>query len=65
MKEPAEGRAWFVKLAQMVQQKAASKADLEKIIGVGDARVQKYGERMVEVLVGQRNGSNAPDGKTV
>lgn len=34
-------------LAQAVQRRAASKADLEQIAGVGDARVQKYGDRLL------------------
>ena len=37
-------------LAQMVQAKAADRAALEKIAGVGDARIEKYGARMLEVL---------------
>ncbi len=37
-------------LAQMVQAKAADRAALEKISGVGDARIEKYGARMLEVL---------------
>ena len=37
-------------LAQMVQQQAASKADLERIVGVGDSRVEKYGERILQAL---------------
>ncbi len=37
-------------LAQMVRSRAATKAGLEKIAGVGDARIEKYGERMLEVL---------------
>jgi superfamily II DNA helicase RecQ len=37
-------------LAQMVQQKATTKAALEKIAGVGEARVEKYGWRVLEVL---------------
>jgi len=36
-------------LAQMVQAKAADRAALEKIAGVGDARIEKYGARMLEV----------------
>jgi superfamily II DNA helicase RecQ len=51
-------------LAQMVQQKAATKADLERIVGVGDARVQKYGERVLETLAGQWS-SRAANGQTV
>jgi superfamily II DNA helicase RecQ len=37
-------------LAQMVQTRATTKAALEKIAGVGDARLEKYGTRMLEVL---------------
>jgi superfamily II DNA helicase RecQ len=33
-------------LAQMVQTRATSKAALEKIAGVGDARLEKYGPKM-------------------
>ena len=52
-------------LAQMVQQKAATKADLERIAGVGDARVQKYGDRTLEVLVAEWGSNNAPNGQPV
>jgi len=34
-------------LAQIVRLGAHSKADLDKIAGVGDARIQKYGERFL------------------
>jgi hypothetical protein len=34
----------------MVQQQAGSKADLERIVGVGDSRVEKYGERILQAL---------------
>ena len=37
-------------LAQMVKTRASSKGDLEKIAGVGDARIEKFGARIVEVL---------------
>ena len=37
-------------LAQMVQTKATTKAALEKIAGVGDARLEKYGARVLELL---------------
>lgn len=37
-------------LAAMVQAKAADRAALEKIAGVGDARIEKYGAKMLEVL---------------
>jgi len=39
-------------LAQMVQARVQDKAALEKIAGVGDARLDKYGARMLEVLAG-------------
>jgi len=39
-------------LARMVQTKAADRAGLEKIAGVGDARIDKYGTRMLAVLAG-------------
>ena len=37
-------------LAQMVTEAGATKAALEKIAGVGDARVEKYGPRFLELL---------------
>ncbi len=37
-------------LAQMVQTRATTKAALEKIAGVGDARIEKYGPRILEFL---------------
>jgi superfamily II DNA helicase RecQ len=39
-------------LARMVQAKVVDRAGLEKIAGVGDARIDKYGARMLEVLAG-------------
>ena len=37
-------------LAEMVQQRVASKAGLEKIAGAGSARVAKYGDPFLETL---------------
>jgi superfamily II DNA helicase RecQ len=37
-------------LAKMVQNRAASQADLEKVPGIGEGRVAKYGSRILEVL---------------
>jgi superfamily II DNA helicase RecQ len=37
-------------LAQMVLEKVSSKAAMEKIAGVGTARVAKYGEKMMSVV---------------
>lgn len=51
-------------LAQMIQAKAASKADLEKIAGVGDARVEKYGAAVLEQLQALRgSGTDATSGQ--
>jgi superfamily II DNA helicase RecQ len=49
-------------LAQMVQSRATTKAALEKIAGVGDARIEKYGARMLELLRTQWGpGGNGTD----
>jgi superfamily II DNA helicase RecQ len=50
-------------LAQMVQQQVATKADLEKIVGVGDSRVEKYGPRILQALGGGREVENEAPGK--
>jgi hypothetical protein len=41
-------------LARMVQTRAASRAGLEKIEGVGDGRLDEYGDRMLEILAAPR-----------
>lgn len=38
-------------LAEIVQKRAASKAALKQIDGVGDARIEKYGDAVLERLV--------------
>ncbi len=45
-------------LAQMVQARATTKAVLEQVAGVGDARIEKYGARMLEVLKQQWDGGS-------
>ena len=45
-------------LAQMVQARATTKAALEKIAGVGDARIEKYGPRVLEFLHQQWGGDD-------
>jgi superfamily II DNA helicase RecQ len=45
-------------LAQMVQNRVTSKAALEKIAGVGDARIEKYGPRVLEMLKGVWKSNN-------
>lgn len=37
-------------LAEMVQSRASTQADLAKIEGVGPARLEKYGDRLLELL---------------
>ena len=43
-------------LAQMVQKQVKSKAGLQEIEGVGDARVEKYGTVLVQLLAAPANG---------
>ena len=45
-------------LAQMVQNKVTTSAALEKIAGVGEARVAKYGARILEVLRKAKHEAN-------
>jgi superfamily II DNA helicase RecQ len=45
-------------LAQMVPQRATSRAALEQIAGVGDARIDKYGPRFLERLTPMWSGSS-------
>ena len=45
-------------LAQMAETNVRTQADLEKIAGVGDARIEKYGPRFLELL--QQHGT-VPD----
>jgi superfamily II DNA helicase RecQ len=44
-------------LAQMVRGRATTRAALEKIAGVGDARIEKYGARVLGILKNQWDGS--------
>jgi superfamily II DNA helicase RecQ len=54
-------------LAQMVAARATTKAALEQVAGVGDARIEKYGARVLEVLQRQYDGAgiDAPIGSSV
>ncbi len=52
-------------LAQMVQTRATTKAALEKIAGVGDARLEKYGQRMLGVLSAAWKDNHEAGGKPV
>jgi len=54
-------------LAQIVQKRIDSKADLKEIEGVGEARVEKYGESLLQVLARRENSlakkEARPDGR--
>jgi superfamily II DNA helicase RecQ len=52
-------------LARFVQHRCRTKADLEKIEGVGEARIEKYAERILSLLTTLPEQVNAPDGKPV
>jgi superfamily II DNA helicase RecQ len=45
-------------LAAMVQKGPASKADLGRIDGIGEARIQKYGDRFLECLKERGDGGH-------
>lgn len=49
-------------LAAFVQNQAASKADPGKVEGVGEARIQKYGERFLACLKEHRDGKHETSG---
>jgi hypothetical protein len=46
-------------LAQMVQSRATTRAALEKIAGIGDARIEKYGPRVLGFFQGQWDGKRS------
>ena len=52
-------------LAQMIEQKARTKSDLESVVGVGDARIEKYGERFLGFLAEQWGPADETGGKSV
>lgn len=52
-------------LAQMVQLRCASKGELEKVPGVGEGRIEKYGERFLDVLVSEWTMTNETGGEPV
>lgn len=52
-------------LAQIVQSRADSKSALRKIEGVGDAKIEKYGDRFLQLLSAQWNNKDETDGKPV
>ena len=49
-------------LAQIVQQAVSSKSELQKIDGVGEARIEKYGERLLNHLrAGRKEGETSEE----
>ena len=52
-------------LAQIVQSKYRTKADLEKISGVGAARIEKYGPQLIEILSKEPGKNNEEDRKSI
>lgn len=49
-------------LAEIVRKGARSKSDLGRIDGVGDARIQKYGERFLSCLKEHLGGTDEASG---
>jgi superfamily II DNA helicase RecQ len=49
-------------LAQMVRLRARTKTDLDNIAGVGEARIQKYGERFLACAKQHRDGTHETRG---
>ena len=52
-------------LATMAQRKIRSKNDLESIAGVGDARVEKYGQRFLDFLAEHLGAESETDEPSV
>jgi superfamily II DNA helicase RecQ len=52
-------------LAQMVKMDVTTKAALEKVAGIGEARTAKYGDRFLALLVETRKGVHEASGKPV
>jgi superfamily II DNA helicase RecQ len=52
-------------LALIVQQRCRTAADLGRVEGVGEARVEKYGPRILEILAALPEQSDAADGQPV
>lgn len=52
-------------LALAVQQRCRTLADLRTIEGLGEARVEKYGQRLLEILVELPESQNEADGQPV
>ena len=52
-------------LAQMVQRRCRAKSELLGIEGVGEAKVEKYAERLLPVLVALEEQADASRGESV
>jgi len=45
--------------AKMVSLKAATKADLDKVSGIGEAKIDKYGEDILRIIAEKRDSDSA------
>lgn len=52
-------------LAQAVQHRCRSAADLKRIDGIGEARIEKYGDRLLAILVALPEAVDATSGPAV
>jgi superfamily II DNA helicase RecQ len=52
-------------LADMIEKKARTKADLESLEGIADNRVDKYGKRFLEILAKEWDKPDEADEQTV
>jgi superfamily II DNA helicase RecQ len=52
-------------LAQMVQRRCRTKSDLLGIEGVGEAKVEKYSDRLLPILVALEEQADASSSKSV
>jgi superfamily II DNA helicase RecQ len=49
-------------LAQMVERRVRTKADIEQITGIGESRIDKYGTRVLELLNNLRKAEDETGG---
>jgi superfamily II DNA helicase RecQ len=52
-------------LSKIAEQRTATKADLEKIAGVGDSRIEKFGDQVLAVMSKMGAEPDASSGSTV
>lgn len=52
-------------LAQAIEMRATSRADLAKIAGVGDSRIENYGDQLLGELADARGGEGEESRRSV